>query len=440
LPPVTVQLPIYNEYFVSERIINTVCEMDYPKDKLEIQVLDDSTDETRDVVDRVVAKKQGEGFDIKVIRRENRTGFKAGALANGLKTAKGEFVAIFDADFVPPADFLHRTIHYFTDEKVGIVQTKWGYLNKNLSLLTNLQSIWLDGHFYIEHNGRARSGKFINFNGTGGIIRKKTIYDAGGWHYDTLTEDLDLSFRAQLKGWKIIYADEVVTPSELPVDMNGLKSQQHRWTKGAIQTGKKLCFRILKSVIPFHVKFEACFYLIENFAYVFALMLMLLILPVTLIRVQGGFDSLYIVDMGVFFFATMSLCTYGYCAQYLADKNSSVLKKLINIPMLISLGIGLSINNTRAVIEGLFGKTGVFVRTPKYDLSNSKVSVVKKYLLKSGLTVIIECLLGFYFIAQTVVCIVYQLYAAIPFMLLFVFGFFYVALTSIIPQFKLAKA
>ena len=281
LPKVTVQLPIFNEFYVVERLLRSVSELDYPRDRLQIQVLDDSTDDTCDLTSNCAEKLRARGFNVDLIRRVDRTGFKAGALAVGLEAAAGEFVCILDADFVPPPDLLKKTIDFFTDPKVGMIQTRWGHLNRGYSLLTRVQAMFLDGHLLLEQTARSRSGRFFNFNGTAGLWRKTCIAEAGGWQHDTLTEDLDLSYRAQLAGWKFIFLTDVVTPAELPVDMNGFKSQQHRWTKGSIQTCKKLLPTIWRSELPFLIKLEATGHLTSNFAYLLLACLCVLLHPST---------------------------------------------------------------------------------------------------------------------------------------------------------------
>ncbi|MBI5665058.1 MAG: glycosyltransferase, partial [Nitrospirae bacterium] len=273
LPRVTVQLPIYNEMYVVRRLIAASCDIDYPKELLDIQVLDDSTDETKELTRDCVEEFRAKGFDISYIHRENREGYKGGALENGLKYAKGEFVVVFDADFVPQSDILQKTIHFFADKSIGMVQTRWSYLNRDYSFITKIQAIMLDGHFVIEHTARNWSGRFFNFNGTAGVWRKKAITSAGGWQNDTLTEDLDLSYRSQLKGWKFVFLKDELTPSEIPVEINGFKSQQHRWAKGSIQTAKKILPSILKSDLPLKVKVEAFFHLTNNISYLLMLVL-----------------------------------------------------------------------------------------------------------------------------------------------------------------------
>ncbi|MCA9521577.1 MAG: glycosyltransferase family 2 protein, partial [Myxococcales bacterium] len=274
LPKVTIQLPMYNEMFVAERLIDATCAVRYPADRLEIQVLDDSTDETQQIARQAVERHRALGINIHYIHRTNRQGYKAGALQEGMEVAHGEFLAVFDADFVPQPDFLEKTIQYFTNDEVGMVQVRWEHLNREFSLLTRAQSVLLDGHFMIEHTARNRSGRFFNFNGTAGIWRRTTIVDAGGWQHDTLTEDLDLSYRAQIEGWKFVYLNDVISPAEIPVEMNSFKSQQHRWAKGSIQTAKKLLPRIFASKrLPFKVKVEAFFHLTNNLAYLLMVLL-----------------------------------------------------------------------------------------------------------------------------------------------------------------------
>ena len=289
LPVVTIQLPIYNEMYVADRLIDAVCLIDYPRELLEIQVLDDSTDETTSVAERAVRRNAAQGIDITCIHRTDRTGYKAGALEAGLKAAKGQFIAIFDADFIPTADFLRRTIEFFGDSKIAMVQARWGHINHDYSLLTKVQSILLDAHFVLEHGGRNRSGLFFNFNGTAGIWRREAISDAGGWQHDTLTEDLDLSYRAQLRGWKFVFVPGLIAPAEVPVEMNAFKSQQHRWAKGSIQTCRKLLPRILRSKhLPIQVKTEAFFHLTNTIVYPLMVVLTLLMYP-TFFNVYGPF-------------------------------------------------------------------------------------------------------------------------------------------------------
>src|ERR1700752_4065588 len=284
LPRVTVQLPIFNEQYVVERLLDSICKLKYPRERLDIQVLDDSTDETVDVARGLVERYAALGNPIRYHHRSNREGYKAGALAEGMKTAQGEFIAIFDADFTPPEDFLLRTIHHFTDPKIGMVQTRWTHINRSYSFLTQVEAILLDGHFVLEHSGRARSGVFFNFNGTAGMWRRRAIEEAGGWQHDTLTEDTDLSYRAQLNGWRFVFVSDLIAPAEVPVEMNGFKSQQHRWAKGSIQTCRKLLPRILRSNVPLGVKAEAFFHLSANFNSPLMCVLSVLMAPSMVIR------------------------------------------------------------------------------------------------------------------------------------------------------------
>ena len=433
LPPVTVQLPIFNEMYVAERLIDASCLIDYPSDKLQIQVLDDSTDETVEVARKKVEEWKARGVDIEYIHRSDRTGYKAGALDHGLQTAKGEFVALFDADFVPQPDFLTKTIHYFMDEKVGCVQARWGHLNKEYSFLTRLQSIFLDGHFMMEHAARNRGGRFFNFSGTAGMWRKSTIADAGGWQHDTLTEDLDLSFRAQLKGWQLVFLPWVVTPAELPVDMNGFKSQQHRWVKGSMQTSKKLLADVLKAEIPFHVKTEAALHLTGNTAYILTMLLALMLFPVTYFRPKLEMRTSVFLDLAVFSLATLSVCVFYLASQREIYGWRGVVRTIFYTPFLLAMGIGMCVSNARAVIEGFFTRGGEFVRTPKYALHANKDSFVsKKYkvTLKRFLPVI-ELAIGLGFGWVIYYSFQHGMYGAIPFQMLFFTGFTYVAFLSL---------
>ena len=428
LPRVTIQLPMFNERYVIERLIDAVCEIRYPREKLQIQVLDDSIDETQKIAADAVARKREQGFDIVYIHRDDRTGFKAGALEAGLKTATGEFVAVFDADFVPQPDFLERTIHFFTNEKVGMVQVRWEHLNREYSLLTRVQSILLDGHFVIEHTARNRSGRFFNFNGTAGIWRKSTIADAGGWQHDTITEDLDLSYRAQSKGWQFIYVNESTTPAEVPVEMVAFKTQQHRWAKGSIQVAKKVLPKLLKSRLPFKVKLEAWMHLTCHISYILMVILSLM-MPLTVeFRVKNSWMTSIWVDAIVFICASVSIMMFYLLAQKEARKQT-FMQRLAYLPIVMSLGIGLSINNCRAVIEALVGyKTG-FVRTPKYGVTKSGESFKHvKYGFKLNWQPWVETAMGIYFVWGIVHAISLGAYASVPFLALFCTGYLYVGL------------
>jgi len=434
LPVVTIQLPLYNEMYVADRLIDAVCRIRYPRELLEIQVLDDSTDETRNIADKAVRRWAAEGMDIKYIHRVDRGGYKAGALEAGLKVARGEFVAIFDADFIPTADFLTRLIPYFTDARVGMVQARWGHINRDYSLLTRIQAILLDGHFVLEHGGRNRAGRFFNFNGTAGVWRRAAIDDAGGWQHDTLTEDLDLSYRAQLRGWRFVFVPELIAPAEVPVEMNAFKSQQHRWAKGSIQTCRKLLPSILRSSLPFAVKAEAFFHLTANFNYILMCVLSVLIFPSMVIRYNMGWYEMLLIDVPLFFAATFSFCNFYVVCQREVHKDWIV--RLKYVPFLMSVGIGLSINNTRAVLEAMFNKQSEFTRTPKYRIEgDSDEWVGKRYRQSVAVQPLIELALGLYFTATVFYALANQIYGTVPFLILFQVGFLYTGLLSVVQQY-----
>ncbi|HEX8436485.1 cellulose synthase family protein [Archangium sp.] len=431
LPPVTIQLPIFNEMYVVERLVESVCRIDYPRELLEIQVLDDSTDETCGIARACVERHKQKGHNIVYIHRENRQGFKAGALENGLKTASGEFVAVFDADFVPSPDFLLRTVPFFADSKVGMVQVRWGHLNREFSILTQAQSIFLDGHFIIEHTARNRSGCFFNFNGTAGIWRRVTISDAGGWQHDTLTEDLDLSYRAQVKGWQFIFLPDVVSPAEVPVEMNAFKSQQHRWAKGSIQTARKLLPMILKSDLPFIVKREAFFHLTNNMAYLLMVLLSVLMPLSMVVRFQHGLYGTLFLDLPFFITATASVCVFYVSAQH--EQGAKGWARFKYLPFIMSLGIGLAINNAKAVLEALLNQQSAFTRTPKTGAEGKKVVAVKKsYRGDKTLLPIIELSFATYFTGALWFAIDKHIYTSVPFILLFQVGFLYVGVSSLL--------
>jgi cellulose synthase/poly-beta-1,6-N-acetylglucosamine synthase-like glycosyltransferase len=432
LPRVTVQLPIFNEQFVVERLLEAVCGLDYPLEKLDIQLLDDSTDETVAVARGLVNHYAAQGFPVTYHHRTNREGFKAGALAAGLKTAKGEFVAIFDADFVPPADFLQRTIHHFTEPTIGMVQTRWTHINRNYSFLTEVEAILLDGHFVLEHSGRARSNVFFNFNGTAGLWRRQAIEEAGGWQHDTLTEDTDLSYRAQLKGWKFVYLQDVECPAELPVEMTAFKTQQARWAKGLIQTSKKILPRVLKSEERFHVKLEAWYHLTANLSYPLMIVLSVLLLPAMIIRFyQGWFQMLYI-DVPLFMASTFSISSFYLVSQRELFPRSWP-RTLLYLPFLMALGIGLTVTNTRAVLEALLGKQTAFARTPKYRVESKKDKVrPSTYHRGLGWVPWVELLIGCYFAVTVYYALENENYITVPFLILFVVGYWYTGLMSLL--------
>ena len=370
LPVITVQLPLFNEIYVVERLLKSVSELDYPREYLQIQVLDDSTDETRQLTASCAQKLTERGFDVELIHRTDRVGYKAGALETGLATARGDFVCILDADFVPQPALLRSAVHFFTDPKVGMIQTRWGHINRGYSLLTRVQAMFLDGHLLLEQVARSRSGRFFNFNGTAGLWRKSCIAESGGWQHDTLTEDLDLSYRAQLAGWKFVFLTDVVTPAELPVDMNGFKSQQHRWTKGSIQTCKKLLPRIWRSGLPLPIKIEATGHLTSNFAYLLLACLCVLLHP-SAGGPQSGWLRMFLLDIPIFLSASVSVAVFYICAQRELHPRTWV-KEILLLPALIALGVGLSINNARAVLEAVFNHPSEFTRTPKYGIENKR--------------------------------------------------------------------
>jgi cellulose synthase/poly-beta-1,6-N-acetylglucosamine synthase-like glycosyltransferase len=430
LPVVTMQLPVFNEMYVVERLLRSVSQIDYPKEKLHIQVLDDSTDETRQITAACVQQLQQRGFDVELIHRAERTGFKAGALETGLATAKGEFIGILDADFVSPPELLQRTIHYFTDPMVGMLQTRWGHLNRKYSLLTRVQAMFLDGHLLLEQTARSRSGRFFNFNGTAGLWRKSCIEQAGGWQHDTLTEDLDLSYRAQLAGWKFIFLPDVIVPAELPVDMNGFKSQQHRWTKGSIQTCKKLLPTVWRAKLPLPLKLEATAHLTSNFAYLLLAALCVLLHPSSGGPVSGWVRTL-LLDLPIFIAASLSVAVFYICAQ--RELNPRTWKKeILLLPALLALGVGLSINNARAVLEALFNHHSEFTRTPKYGIERkSQPWRSCRYLPVKTLLPIAEALFALYFSYFLWYSIEHRQYLSIPFVAMFQIGFLYVAFSSL---------
>ena len=425
LPVVTVQLPMFNELYVAERLIESMTMLEYPKDKLEIQVLDDSTDETIEIARAKVEELVERGYDAVYIHRSDRTGYKAGALEEGVKVAKGNYLLVFDADFVPTPSIIEDLIHHFTDPKVGMVQARWGHLNRDYSMLTRVQSMMLDGHFVIEHIARNRSGRFFNFNGTAGMWRKQTIADAGGWQHDTLTEDMDLSFRAQLKGWRFVYVPDAIAPAEVPCEMNSFKTQQFRWAKGSAQTAKKLLPIVLRAKLPLHVKIEAIFHLTNNFAYVFLILLALLQLPNMLLRQQMDRPELLLLDVPLFAATSGSIVLF-YLTTHRA-LYSNMWEAIHRLPLMMALGIGLSLNNARAVAEGLFGKESEFVRTPKHGVvKNEQNWVEKKYKAGKNVYSILEFAFGMYFVGTIGLAMWIGAWASIPFLVLFMVGFLYV--------------
>jgi cellulose synthase/poly-beta-1,6-N-acetylglucosamine synthase-like glycosyltransferase len=433
LPAITVQLPMFNERYVAQRLIDAACAIDYPPHLLQIQLLDDSTDDTTDICARLADSWRARGVDVSLIHRTDRTGYKAGALEHGLATASGDLVAIFDADFIPPTTFLRDIVHHFSDPQIGMVQARWTHLNRDYSLLTRAQAILLDGHFVIEHTARNRSGRLFNFNGTAGVWRKQAIHDAGGWQHDTLTEDLDLSYRAQLAGWRFRFLRDLTVPSEIPVEMNAFKAQQHRWAKGSTQTALKLLPRIWRSPLPWHLKLEATRHLTANMAYLLMLVLATLMPVATLVRLHQGLYEALMIDLPIFLSATLSICVFYWTSQ--REQGRSTLDTLRMMPAVLGLGIGISVNNAKAVVEALVGHQAPFVRTPKDAIERRGQSWRSfSYINRSSLITAAELALAGWFalaiarILQTPTKSVFSL----PFLLLFFFGFGYVAILSIL--------
>ena len=434
LPVVTVQLPVFNEMYVVDRLIGAVARLDYPRDRLEIQVLDDSTDETREIAEAAVRRLTARGLDVKCLHRTDRKGYKAGALADGLRVARGEFVALFDADFLPTPDFLRQAIHHFTDPGVGMVQARWGHINQDYSLLTKVQAILLDGHFVLEHGARNRAGCFFNFNGTAGMWRRTAIEDAGGWQGDTLTEDLDLSYRAQLKGWRFVFLPDLIAPAEVPVEMNAFKSQQHRWAKGSIQTCRKLLPSLLAADLPLGVKAEAFFHLSANFNYPLMILLSVLMFPAMYVRYNMGWYEMLLIDVPFFIAATASVGYFYMVCQREAYPDWRA--RLKYLPLLMSVGIGLSVNNTRAVLEAMLGRPSEFTRTPKYGIErNGDDWMGKRYRQLTAVQPLIELALGLYFTGAVLYALANGIYGSLPFLVLFQVGFLYTGLLSVFQQF-----
>lgn len=435
LPYVTIQLPIYNEKYVVQRLINTVANFNYPVDKLEIQVLDDSTDDTIEIIAREVAKYSQRGIDIQHIQRPERIGFKAGALEYGMQLAKGEFIGIFDADFIPEKDFLRKTVPYFVDKKIGMVQTRWGHLNKDYSMLTKLQAFGLDAHFSIEQSGRSHANSFINFNGTAGVWRKSTIIDAGGWSADTLTEDLDLSYRAQLKNWEFKYLEDVVSPAELPVIMPAIKSQQYRWNKGAAETAKKNLGNVLKSDIQWSSKMHALFHLFNSSVFVSLLIASLLSIPMLYIKDANPKLSL-LFDLGsVFLIGFFSIAFFYWTANKNIVKEKPGRHYFSTFPVFLTVSMGLSLHNAFAVIEGLLGFKSDFIRTPKFNITKKNDRWEDNIYIKPQLSImsIFEMLLGVYFLFGIASGIYLHDWGLMIFHVMLTLGFFSVFYHSVKP-------
>ena len=431
-PHVLVQLPIFNERYVVERLIASVAALDYPSERLHVQVLDDSTDDTGEIAERAVALHRAAGLDIVRLHRRERNGFKAGALAAGLDVSTAPFVAMFDADFTPRADFLRQTIPcLLADDRTAMVQARWEHLNRDYSALTEVQAILLDGHFIAEHGGRHALDCYFNFNGTAGVWRREAIADAGGWAGDTLTEDLDLSYRAQLRGWKFVFVPAVGAPSELPVSMNAFKAQQRRWAKGSLQTAKKLLPQILASPLPLRVRAEALFHLTGNLAYPLMALLSLLMIPTLIVRVHTGLREMALLDLPIFAAATISVVVFYAFSQHrvlaLTGDEGPLGPRIRAIPGALAVGIGLSFSNAAAVLDGMIGRRTAFVRTPKYGVAGRTDRWKSKgYRPREILTPAAELGLGTALAAATVWSVANGVLASAPFLLLFAAGYLYV--------------
>ena len=412
VPMVTIQLPVYNEYFVIERLIDNIMQLDYPKDRLEVHVLDDSTDDSILIAERKVAEYKALGFNIELITREDRKGYKAGALKAAMPRATGEFIAIFDADFLPEVDFLKRTIPYFNDPKVGVVQTRWGHINQGYSILTELQAFQLNVHFTVEQKGRERGDYLLQFNGTAGVWRATAIADGGGWEADTLTEDLDLSYRVQLKGWKIAFLEDTTSPAELPAEMIGLKSQQHRWMKGGAETAKKLLPQIWSSELSFSRKLHGSIHLLGSTVYLSVFIVGVFSVPLLFLISPLGLDLSLI---SYFIFTTVLICIVYFVANVHKawagkPRIKSIFKFLIIFPAFLALSMGLSLHNSLAVLQGYLGRKSAFIRTPKFNIVQLSDSFRKKKYRKSNISkvTILEGLLALYFLGAAIAGIVYE--------------------------------
>ncbi len=436
LPSVTIQLPLFNERFVVERLLEAVSKLEYPRELLQIQILDDSTDETHPFTERLCFEYQAAGLPIEYRHRTNRYGYKAGALQEGLATATGELVAIFDADFIPPTDFLHRTVHFFTDPKVGVVQTRWSYLNKEYNILTQVEAMLLDAHFVLEHGARCGAGLFFNFNGTAGILRHTMIDHSGGWQHETLTEDSDLSYRAQLKGWRFVYVPTVDCPSELPVDTYGFQVQQSRWAKGLTQVALKLLPSILRADIPKRVKLEAIMHLTPNISYPLMIVVTALMLPVMIVRFYMGWFQMVLIDFPLIVASFWSISAfYLYAQRELYPK--TWWKSIAFLPMLMAAGVALTLSNTKAVAEALLGIKTSFARTPKYAIgADKKKAATQAYRRRSGSLPYLEIGFGSYFIYMIAFAIDTGNFLSIPFLLLFVCGYYWAGFSTLHQEYR----
>ena len=432
LPQITVQLPMYNEKYVAQRVIEGACQIDWPREKLQIQVLDDSTDQSAEIAAACCDRMRRLGHNVQYIHRTNRTGYKAGALAHAMPEVTGEFIVIFDADFVPTRDMVRKSIDFFTDPNVGCVQTRWDHMNRMQSLLTRSQAIFLDGHFMIEHVSRNRSGRFINFNGTAGIWRRKAIDDAGGWQHDTLTEDLDLSYRAQLRGWQFVFLPDVLAPAELPPEIMSFKQQQHRWTKGQVQTAIKLLPSILQAPLPLYVKIESLFQLTCTAVYIPAVVLSLILFPVWNVDPELFNSPGKLIPLAVASFFGLLTCSAG--SFYMLSQKAvgrSTFTTMLMVPWLMALGMGVAVINAAAVLEGLFGRRDTeFVRTPKYGTASGGKEWKKRagaFKVKLNVVPLVEIIFGLYLtLCATLAIVTRSAPGTIPFLIIFACGYLYV--------------
>ena len=433
LPIVTIQLPVFNELYVVERLIQTVSEIDYPKDKLEIQVLDDSTDESFDLAANKIIEVKARGYDIKHIKRPERIGYKAGALAYGLGVSRGEFTAIFDADFLPKKEFLRSTVPFMMkDESLGVVQTKWEHLNEGYSLLTKLQAFGLDAHFTVEQRGRNAGGHFINFNGTAGVWRNKCIDDAGGWQSDTITEDLDLSYRAQMAGWKFLFLEGVGSPAELPAELNALKNQQFRWTKGAAECAVKNLPKVFRTKgIGAFTKMHAAFHLMNSFIFICVISTAILSIPMLLIKNQIDKYNMLFNIASVFLLSFVILAVFYWVSR--PKKSGKFVEFIVRFPLFLSMSMGLSLHNAIAVVEGYIGKKTPFVRTPKFAIEEKDGTWTdKKYrTIKTNPLTLMEGLLALYFLGGIAAAFYLNEFGLLPFHIMLTFGFGYIFIYSL---------
>lgn len=434
-PKVAVQLPVYNELYVVERLLDCVAALNYPKDKLIIQVLDDSDDETVEVIAKKVNELKGRNVPVEHVRRPERVGFKAGALQYGMEKTDAEFIAIFDADFLPEKDFLLKTVPHFQDKKIGMVQTRWGHLNQNYSMLTQMQAFGLNAHFTVEQRGRQAAGSFINFNGTAGVWRKQCIKEAGGWEHDTLTEDLDLSYRAQLKGWKFHFLEDVVSPAELPVLIPAIKSQQYRWTKGAAETARKTLPSVLRTPMKFGTKMRAIMHLLNSSVFLFLLVAAVLSIPMLYIKefnpelgIIFDLGSIFLIGffaMGLFYWVSTKTVHPEYTFKFFATQ----------FPLFLTFSMGLALHNSIAVIEGLMGIKTPFIRTPKFNIQSKGDSWKGNVYLQKVFTpvTLLEGLLAAYFIFGIVSGFMLEDYGLLFFHVMLAFGFGFIFLQQLRP-------